>query len=545
MTADILKRIGKIAFALILIFSGTAASALEIDTELEANRIHVGESTTLSLRISGGSGDIKPLKVPTVRGLDIKYSGMQRSFQFINGKTWKGIVLSFNVTALRKGKYKIPSFLFDMGSVRLKSRPVTLIVTKGTGTVKSGSGPGRIKSMVELSRKKAYVGEPVFLRYYLLSSGLSGVHVEGVEKQPETRGFVINRIAESLEDEVVTEEELELVKSHLYTYSVVPAETGKLQCGGGTVIISMEFGRSFFDMMRKERLLFNREKIEIVPLPSKGRPENFQGNVGSYTIDVDWTGDTLNVFEEKRIAVTVRGKGNILNVSKPLLVGGNKDIRLITEDGKGSASVEGNTLKGEKKFLFTFIPEKAGKMNVGRFTLNFFDPEKEEYRTVESEDLSFDVKGDSSSTSRIQFDRDDEKGAVDFNPIYFIIIILLVGSGIVLVVLWERKRYNLVVGENNSSDEDFETEEKVDKRSMLDEIKSSIRSGDRGTFSRIVEKLLDHAREQKVRGELKGVSEESLVEIRDRLYGHRFGGGELTVDEMNEILEALKGSGIL
>ncbi len=118
---------------------------------------------------------------------------MQRSFQYVNGKTWSGVELLFAVTGMRKGSYRIPR-LSSVAAGRPCSRtacPFAVVAGGGDGAVSSVD----LRTAVRLSADAAYVGEPVIMRYYLLSSGLRAV--QQINEHPDTRGFAIRQIDES------------------------------------------------------------------------------------------------------------------------------------------------------------------------------------------------------------------------------------------------------------------------------------------------------------------------------------------------------------
>ncbi len=141
--------------------------AAVLETRLDEGAIEIGESTTLRVKLPGDTSDVRPVKFPSAPGLRIEYTGMQRSFQYINGKSFSGVELIFSVTGLKRGTYRIPPFSFRRGNEILRSGEVSLAVTAGSGG-ETGAAMD-IKTSVELSANTAYVGQPVVMRYYLLT----------------------------------------------------------------------------------------------------------------------------------------------------------------------------------------------------------------------------------------------------------------------------------------------------------------------------------------------------------------------------------------
>ena len=224
-----LKNTGRLLVCAALALSlAPALGAAQLETEIDEAVIEVGDTTSLKVKMTGDPGDVKPMKYPSVPGLRIEYSGMERSFEYINGKSWSGVKLIFMVTALRKGSYRIPSFVFQRGGRRMESREVSLtVVAGGSGATENGeesSDAGDIKSSVELSSGSAYVGQPIIMRYYLMTSGIHAT-VHRFNEHPQTRGFAIKIIddpAHNREGGVKGGYE----KAHLATFALIPAGSG-------------------------------------------------------------------------------------------------------------------------------------------------------------------------------------------------------------------------------------------------------------------------------------------------------------------------------
>jgi hypothetical protein len=188
MGKNFLKNTGKAITAVMLIIGFCfPLSAAEIKSELSRNRIAAGDSTTLKVMISGSTSDIRPLKVPAISGLDISLSGTSRSFQFINGKSWTGIILSFTIQAEKKGVYRVPPFIIEADGEKLQTGEFVLTVDEGEqGSSESG---GKLRGEIELTAAEIYAGEPVIMRYYLKTGG-SDIRIEGMREQPVSKGFL-------------------------------------------------------------------------------------------------------------------------------------------------------------------------------------------------------------------------------------------------------------------------------------------------------------------------------------------------------------------
>lgn len=511
------------------------SAASDLETVIEDPSIEVGDSTTLRIRIAGDADSVKPVKYPSVPGLRIEYAGMQRSFQYVNGKTWSGVELLFSVTGMRKGSYRIPPFMFRRGKETLQSGGVTLAVVAGGGDGAVSSVD--LRTAVRLSAGAAYVGEPVIMRYYLLSSGLRAA-VRQINEHPDTRGFAIRQIDESPGAEAG---EGDLQASHVVSFALIPAGPGGYRVGGGTATVSVEtpsrrdaggfFGLSFPGFSSSRIIEFDTRPLAIRPLPEEGRPEGFKGDVGSFTIRAEFNDDPVRVFDEKKITVTVAGRGNLLTMTRPELEREVPGLKVIAEEGESSVAIEGGALKGTRKFTYTLIPEKAGDMRPGRVRLAFFEPAGKAYRVAESREISFTATGNAVARKG-RFDNEGDE-RVNMNFLYPALIILAVAAAAVFVVIWERKRYRLAAGEGDSV-KDIAAEKDPDEPDHLAAAGRCALGRDGAGFLRAAEKTIVQIR-RAYGGHVPDDVERSLGKIRDEIYGYRFGGGSLSPEEMRRL----------
>ncbi|MCP4138223.1 MAG: protein BatD [bacterium] len=573
MIDGILKKPGKIipAVLLLLFFSSAAGYALELEANIDYDTIGVGESTALRITLPGSATRIKPVSMPKVRGLEISYSGKQSSFKSVNGKAWSELLLTYSVTALKKGKYTISPFVFEINGEKAKTAKIFLTVSKtGSGSSRMPSRsrgfpgmrgfrgfpgfPGErrrrssrpkieLEPRITLSTKKVYAGEPVVMRYYIVSPVESSYNLLQLEKHPELKGFVIKQYQEVVEPENITEKVEgkveEKVKKHYFSFVSIPAEAGKHTVGGGSVIVEVEGRGSGFFNSNRVRVSFPTDTVEVLPLPEANKPADFQGDVGHFSLSVSYPSNPVNVFEEKRVAVTVAGVGNIVTLSKPVF---NEidDVKVLAEEGELSLRGEGKDFGGEKKFIYTVIPERVGTIALGSFKLSFFNPGSGKYETAKTEPVSFEVTDASGQAPRKGFDvQEDEK--VSFNPLYIVIILLLVIGGVVFVILWERKRYSLVVDGNKEKEEKEQAPPpEAESGDYLSDIRAAIEGENSSAFLSSAEKALDLARKKIDSGGLPEEHGKTIDRLRDRIHTCRFGGGRITGADMTAIYEEIR-----
>lgn len=538
------RRIGKVL--LISFFSiaySTSAFSEQVKTVLKPGRINLGESSSLQIRIENVE-EAEPVSVPAVKGLGISFHGSQRfsSTQIINWKTYseKGIILTFSIVAERSGRFIIPPIVIESGKKRLQSKQVSLIVSGG---VKGYSGIARFYPEISISKRRIYIGEPIVVRYFLLHGGLQIRDRPLFEKLPEMKGFVRESFAEHIEDETRKRNGIDLVRTHMATFILVPTERGSFRIGGGSMLVTLEQPDRFFSFSfpQRKRIAFHAESVNVVPLPEKGKPENFQGNVGRFDIELKYDRNPSKIYEEKTVRLRIKGRGNLILLSKPILEDALNDIKVISEEGKGSLGIEKSTLVGEKEFVYKIIPERAGELNIGRFVFNFFNIASSRYESLATEEIKLSVTGDSSRGSEISLNEDEKSsGRVEFNLYLVALIILAVAAMVVSVILWERKKISMAAVGNSTGEKDpppREESEISDRKILL-----SIKRGDSLSFLREYENTINLLERRMSGGEGKDsiTLDKSIQEIKDALYRFKYGGEAITDEDMEGLYRDIK-----
>jgi hypothetical protein len=119
-------------------------------------------------------------------------------------------------------------------------------------------------------------------------------------------------------------------------------------------------------------------QIEVLPLPSDGRPSDFSGAVGDFRLRVVPSADEIRVGESVTLSVRIEGRGNIKSISEiplPKFDG----FRVFAPKARDSVRVEQGRIGGAKIFDLVLVPEVMGSFSLAGITLSYFDPVKGAY----------------------------------------------------------------------------------------------------------------------------------------------------------------------
>ncbi|MDR3237849.1 MAG: BatD family protein, partial [Spirochaetia bacterium] len=506
-----------------------SANAENISTELSQKTAAVGETVRLTITVEGAPSGLTAPAPPRVDGLSILFGGSSRSFQYINGKTFKGLSLIYNITALKKGSYSIPPIKLEYDNSSYSSEAVQLIVTEG-GLATAGFAA--IKGVCEPSAREIFTGEPLLLRYYIYSSG--SVEINQIEKMPESAGFIIKQIDEDIASIIVKEGGGELLKEYFCTYVLVPAESGEKQVGACSVIFTTQSGNSFFDMGRQSRLEFDNVRVRVKPLPKEGKPDYFSGNVGSFTMKVSADDGSVKIFDEKKITVAIEGSGNLISPAKPVFISAGGGIKAIIADGKADFKAGKNALTGRIDFEAALIPERSGAVEAGHFRFDFYDTAASAYRSIESEPVRITVTGDADEQETISFD--DETGVDLMLPLLCLVVLAVLG-GMVFIILKERNRGGEIVPRGGK------TETENPEESLKRDTAAARLRHDPSAFSRGVDSIYNRMSADDSFAETEALR--IIADVKNEMYALRFGGGNISDEKIDEWFSRLKAAGVL
>jgi hypothetical protein len=389
-----------------LLLAGPAAAAAEVQGSLERATIGEGESTTLTISVSGeGSVSGEP-SFRTPEGLRIRDSGTSRSYSLINGRFSQSLEFRYVIIGQRVGRYEIGPVEVTISNQKQVVGPFTLEVVKGQpppSRVPPRDSPDGQRSTpspfyVEMvaSPETAYVGQQVTLRTRFWSRADVAI-LDARFIPPETEGFWREELPPERRSQDVrggTLYEITEVVSGLF-----PTRAGELTITPARVAVRYRESRrrrrdpfSFFGFGGVERDAEPSAQpvtVKVLPLPVPAAG-GFTGAVGQFRITSET--DQMNAVQGEPITwtVTITGYGNLAAVEGPTFpeIAGCRGFDSGTEVARARKD---DLLGGKKSFSHVLIPESAGILELPSLVWAYFDPKTRQYRTSTVEARRIDV----------------------------------------------------------------------------------------------------------------------------------------------------------
>ncbi len=401
------------------------AAKTTIEAQLEPSRIALGDEALLTLTIHGQRSADPEL--PEVEGMHITPLGRSTQIQFINGSLSSGVTLTYRVQAARTGTFTIPAIRIKEDGKVLKTEPLHLEVVANQGsstgagpggmpvrppsaTTSRGRGPETGQLVVEPDKREIYSGEllPVTIRGYFRQD--RRVTVNG---QPALagNGFILEALDEEpLQEEIIKDGMPSVRLTWQGEVSAIRQGKTDLQMTLPITVLVPErrrmptgmFNDPFFDLdsfftqyRKKEITLANQPvSIQVLPLPDQGRPDDFSGAVGTFSLQVQATPAKVKPGDPINLTITITGQGNFDRVKPPVFTGTEQDWKIyppsrgeIVNAGQGRKKAS----KKSKKFEQAIIPRLAGIKEIPALRFSYFDPEKKKYQTVASDPIPLHV----------------------------------------------------------------------------------------------------------------------------------------------------------
>ncbi|ANM28883.1 hypothetical protein ABI59_03600 [Acidobacteria bacterium Mor1] len=352
-------------------------------------------------------------KLPRLQNLKL-LGGPQTSQQmrWINGKMTNSVTLTYSLYPDGPGAARIPPVEVTLGAETFRTDPIDLQIARsgsrgGGGTRESLPADG-VDAFVEarlLEEGPVYVGQPVTLLVTLFSrpspSGFS------FRQEPTFANFWVEN------DTVDPDGEAYRATANGKTYRafpmvrkvLIPSSAGSFTLDPyiGQFQVRTGRGDDFFDLFSRGRsrtVVRKTRPIELTVkrLPESGRPEDYGGAVGQFSLDVKMDRNEAAVDDAVSLRVTVRGEGFLKSVKAPLL-DLPPDLKVFPPQPEESMRLRSGKLVASKSWEWILVPLASGEMRLPGVRFPFFDPESGSYRTLQAEPSVLTVsRGDRSGS---------------------------------------------------------------------------------------------------------------------------------------------------
>jgi hypothetical protein len=392
--------------ALLLVPVLLGATGLDISAEVDRTTVALGERLLLTVTATGPNVNGLPEpRLPRLADFTTHGSmwGRFTSDSGVGDKTRQQTVgFVYTLEPKRTGTLTIgPVSLTHEGTI-YQTQPIAVHVVAAGESVPPlarWTDANGIVLSCSADRSSVYVGEQVLVTYRLFArTRVGGVLMRDV---PGFTGFWAAKLddARDLSWFPATCHSQPCSAAVIRQAALFPTQPGTLTIDkmtlAGIVAVS---GGLFKGMPAPFTVSSVPLRITVKPLPDAGRPADFGGGVGDFTLTADLSADQSDNGEPLTLQVKVSGTGNVGTIGVPP-VSVTDCVSLLGPDVHLQTSDDGGRVGGTRAFNYSVIPRANGLNIVPEISMSFFNPEGGTYYTLTTQRIEFVATGVTGSRS--------------------------------------------------------------------------------------------------------------------------------------------------
>lgn len=261
-----------------------------------------------------------------------------------------------------------------------------------------------------LSRSTVYKGEPI--RAALKLYNRVSLADYNVSKMPSFNGFWTQQLESERTPYRETYDGRVYEVYNLIEYLLYPQQSGTLTIDPveltAVVQVIVQDNSGFDPFFGGGREIYNvrrelktpRLSVTVKELPT-GAPASFSGAVGKFRMSAEPSTTQLAANSASTFNVRISGSGNLAFVPAPTLTlpTSFEQYQVKTTE---SFSYSGSGTSGYRNFEYPFIARAEGEYTVQPVEFSYFNPERGEYVTLSSSEVTFDITPDTSGSAAPQ-----------------------------------------------------------------------------------------------------------------------------------------------
>ena len=394
---------------LIIFLSSFAVAQVKFEAKASKTQLGVNERLRIDFTMNEDGDNFTPPSFENFKVVGGPSQSINNSW--INGVRSFSKSYTYFLSPTKRGTFSIGQSSIEIDGEVYKTSPIKITVTAAVDIPKDPNDPNYIASesihlVAEVSTTNPYLNEPVSVVYKLYVAENTGVRNWSELDSPRYNDFWSQNI--DVKGQQVKEGKY---KGENYRYVVLkktvlyPQKTGKLNIEPLSLDVSVEvpskrrdvFGRLM--MTTTNRIVTAGKRIiNVKPLPSSGRPNDFSGAVGNFEFNMMSNKSTLKATEAFELKLEVSGKGNLklFKLPKPNLPSA---LEVYEPEHSEKVSTTLSGMRGSISDTYTVVPNTHGQYPIPTVTFSYFDLNTETYKTLSSNELVVSVTGGPKSNS--------------------------------------------------------------------------------------------------------------------------------------------------
>lgn len=386
---------------------GTSAPAQQVTLDVAPRTLRLNETATLKLTFINMNPPQSP-SLPEIPGFQISYIGQEQHFEMSNAGQTRRLTFNYRLQPLATGQFRLGPFSLNFAGQNVDFEAIMLEVLPPSASASGGSDAETIDDLVfarmVLPRPVVYLQERFDVELHLYFRGVqidrgvqlqnmpsTGISLDDYQELGATREAVSNEVYEvrrfRMRGTAMTAGSFQL-DPMLRVNILVPRNRSRDPFFGG-------FDDVFFGRYEAQPLTVpvRPETVEVKPLPADGRPDNFSGAVGVFSMDVSRQPGEVTAGDPVTLTIQITGRGNMDTLSMPKVDLGDDfrpyDPKLVSIG------------PDHKTFEQVIIPRHERITEIPAVTFSYFDPQQGAYQTLLRGPIPLVVKAGASGPQQL------------------------------------------------------------------------------------------------------------------------------------------------
>ena len=432
MNMDARKYAGCLLFLCLLL--GAAQAQVKFSTVINSPEIGKDDYLEVTYSVANASS-VSSLTPPNFTGFTIVSGPMeQNSMSLINGAVTKAQGVTYVLKPAAIGRYTIAGATAVVDGHAITSNPVMVKVTNAAPNPPSQPGNNpffgfpepeemnepqeayilrkgdnaaavikkNLLVTLDVNKTTCYVGEPIVAVYKLYSRLRSESRVT---KRPSLSQFSVYDMLQPEANNPTTEKR----NGQYFTVHVIrkvqlyPLQDGSfvldpVEVDNTVSFLRLESGSSKTSLRQlldgymsgmtdgkpeEHHITIGSLPVTITvkPLPAAGRPADFDGAVGKFSLAATVSTTPVKAGETAIMQVKLQGAGNMTLINAPV-INWPAAIEGYEPTVKDNLDKTVAPIAGEKRFEYSFTVKQKGTLIIPPVTFSYFDPESSSYKTL-------------------------------------------------------------------------------------------------------------------------------------------------------------------
>ena len=344
---------------------------------------------------------------PSFKGFNVVGGPNQSiSNSWINGKRSYSKTYSYFLAPKSQGTFSINQATIEIDDQIYKTTPLKIIITEAVSKPKDGNSADYVASenvhlIAEVSKSNPFLNEAITIVYKLYVSNDVSITRSWQELDtPKFQDFWSQYIEEKGEQQIYET----TYEGKPYRYVILrkavlyPQKTGELTIEPLTLDVPIDVQGNTRDIFGRRRMTrvnrtisAGKRIINVKPLPTEGRPNDFSGAVGNFNFSVSVNKTMLDANEALELKIRTKGIGNLKLFNLPsLTLPSSLEVYEPVRDNKVAINIKG--MNGFISDTYTIIPQYKGSYPIRPISFSYFDVTSAKYKTIISDEIVVKVQ---------------------------------------------------------------------------------------------------------------------------------------------------------